>query len=403
MKFGFYRTTINPTLPCHLEGYQDRISIGQHDDLYINSLYIEGNNPILFHVLDVIIIEKELADECRTILSSKFNIPKDNIIISCIHTHSGPKVSSIICPNILPNSKYIEMLKKTMIKNTEICVNNLKEAKTYFGTADVEGYYCNRNVKDLPFNKTAYTLMFKDLENKPLLCFTNLACHPTILNGSNLYVSSDYVGVMRNEYENITGTPLIFINGECGDVSTRMVRQGADFNEVERVGKGIAKILSKTNNFKEINLENFKIQKYELVIDYNPQKDEFLNEAIPRLKHDINSRDNDDPKKIENRNLLESLLYKYNQEHINLIPTTYVLECNDFRFVTIPGEIVYNLANLLRSSDKKPMFICGYSNDFNIYAVDEAQYGLYFESYNTFYPKGKADEMIKETIKLYNN
>lgn len=59
------------------------------------------------------------------------------------------------------------------------------------------------------------------------------------------------------------------------------------------------------------------------------------------------------------------------------------------------------LGNQLRSHDDKKMIIMAYPNEFNGYAVDEAEYGLYFETFMSMYPKGKADLFIQNIMKLY--
>ena len=369
MKVAFCKEIINPTLPCHMEGYADRITNEQHDDLEVNTLLIEGSKTIIFHILDVILIDKNFGKKVISILSNKFSIPKEQIVIEATHTHSGPKVSTVLYPDILPSDKYLQSIINTIIKNTEYCLESKTEAKAFFGTTEVNGFYGNRNDKSLPFNNKVYTLQFRDFSNKPLISFINLACHPTILSPEELHISSDLIGVLRNEYLRLTDIPAIIVNGECGDVSTRHFRKGQDFTELERVGQGIAKLLVQTNNFIEVSLENISISSYTLTINYE-QHDGF-------------------PKK--------SSIFCLDKDH----PTCYLYETEDFRFVTFPGELVFNLGKLLRSKDEKPMFINAYTNAFNGYAVDKQQYGKYYESKMTNFPLGLADKLILEIINLY--
>lgn len=369
MRVAFCKELINPDLPCHMEGYADKISNEQHDNLEVNTLLIESNKTIIFHVLDVILIDSDFSEKVKSILSNKFSIDKDQIVIEATHTHSGPKVSTILSPNIKPSDKYLSSIIDVIVKNTEYCFAHKSEAKAFYGLSEVNGFYGNRNSKSLPYNNKVYTLQFRDLLNNPLVSFINIACHPTVLSPEDRRISSDYIGALRNEYLNLTGIPAIIVNGECGDVSTRLYRQGQNTNEMTRVGKGIAKSIVQSEYFKEISLENLSVSRFTLDINYQQTNTSPNDNPLIRLKKDN--------------------------------PTAFLYEADDFRFVTIPGEIVFNLGRILRSIDEKPMFINAYANAFNGYAVDAGQYGKYFESTITNYPFGKADEMVEGITKLY--
>lgn len=52
MRFSFYKTIINPVLPCHMEGYADRIATDIHDDLYLNTFVLQSHQTFVFHVYD---------------------------------------------------------------------------------------------------------------------------------------------------------------------------------------------------------------------------------------------------------------------------------------------------------------------------------------------------------------
>lgn len=401
MKIGYTNCIINPNLPCHMQGYQDRISLGLHDNLYLHTLYINNGEPLLIHVLDVIIIDLSFSEMLKDLLSKTFHIKKDNILISCIHTHSGPKVSHFLDPEIPVNQEYIHLLKEKIIENTKYVIDYQANAKVFIGTSSIDGFYSNRNGLDLPFYNQAMILRFETADNQSIVDFVNMACHPTILNGSNLYVSSDYVGVMRDEYEKLTNRPLMFCNAECGDVSTRLLRQGTGFDEVNRVGKGIAEILSKIEFENELNLAHMSVKSCTLEIDYKPNEDMFINDMLPKLKDPTRYFDEHDQRRHLAKMFVSRLEDKLKKNQIQLSIKTYVIEYDDFRIVTIPGELVYELGYRLRSVDQKPMFIIAYTNDFNGYAVDDEEYGKYFETFMSEYPYGKADQMIDETIQLF--
>lgn len=400
MKASVYRDTINPRLPCYMEGYGPRWSNRIHDNLNINSFVIEADDGcrLYFHVLDLILVTEEFVHDCKTVIHQKLDIEESHIFIMAIHTHAGPKVSVLREPTVLPDTDYMEMLKQVIVKNTERCQQELQICYCLTRSAVLNECYTNRNGLELPYNNQADVLEFYRMDGDLIFSVVNMACHPTVLSPSNLEISSDYVGALRNYFEGKVGHPLVFINGEGGDVSPRLIRQGVDFNEVERIGSKMGEQLLKIDKRTEIHFDTFDISCCKKTISYNVQEDIFIIEKMDQFKRKLEK----EPKEAEGiRLLLDNLQLKYDMKWICMDLEAYVVESKEFRFVAIPGELVGNLGKRLRNKDHKKMFICGYTNGFNSYAVDEAEYGLYFESYCSMYPKGKADEFISEILELY--
>lgn len=402
LEFAHVSSQIDPNIPFHMEGYHDRIATSIHDHLYMNTIYIKQETSLILHVLDTIIITKELANRIKKESALRFSISEDQVIVTCIHTHSGPTVSNIISEDVEVDQAYLSLLVERALQQTQEAMNQAFPGTLYYGTTKVDDFFCNRNGKDLPFNNTAYLWKVVDMSQTPRFVLVNMGCHPTVLKADNLAISTDFIGEMRTAYEAETGVPLIFVNAEGGDVSTRLLRQGNDFQEISRVGKGIAKELLKANITQEVHLSNPNISSYELTIDYTPKEDQWLCTQLNKYQDELSALEEDStPYKNLKFMFYNNLKKIYDKDHVHLQPTCWVVEFDDFRFVTIPGELVTEFGRILRSVDEKPMFILTYANDFNIYAVNKEQYGTYFESFNTLYPYGKADEMIEQTISLY--
>lgn len=402
MKFSYHKQNITPNLPCHMEGYDDRIATSIHDSLYLHSLCFNETMPIIIHVFDVIIITKEFAHRVKKACSEKFGVLQDHVLVTCIHTHSGPLVSNLITENLEPELAYMDSLLQASLDATAFCLQHLEEAKLSYGQINIDGFFCNRNGKNLPNNPIAYLFKIVRPNNEPFIDVVHFGCHPTVLHTDNLAISSDFIGAMRTHYELLTGTPLMFLNGEGGDVSTRLTRQASNFEEVERIGSGIAQKLVEKTTSKELSLDDLFTQSYSLNIDYDPKQDEWLVEHLKEYENKVKTMDPNSPHyKLFHDMYYMSLKKIFDQEHISLQPTTTIIEFSDFRIVTIPGELVYEFGRRMRNVDDKAMILLTYTNDFNIYAVNKEQYGQYFESFNTMYPYGKADEMIEATMNLY--
>ena len=62
-----------------------------------------------------------------------------------------------------------------------------------------------------------------------------MACHPTVLNGENLMLSADFPGALESCFAD--AEMVAFVNGSCGDMSTRFTRRESSFAEMERMAQ----------------------------------------------------------------------------------------------------------------------------------------------------------------------
>lgn len=399
MKIGYNTQIIPLFLPCSMEGYKDRIAYEQVDEIYIKTIYINEIEPVIFHVIDVVIIEKELSEKIKSYISQHFSIDEEHIFISAIHTHSAPRVSHKLDLDLEPDNHFIQGLMKEIYISTKKAIQGAVEGKVYIGKTEINGFFTNRNNPKFPFNNIAQMLRFEDYQHHNIIDIVNLACHPTILNQSNLRVSSDFVGAMREYYYQLTGHQLVFFNADCGDVSTRYVRQGTGFDEVNRVGKGIAELLSKVQ-YHEISLERPSIKTFSFDVDYVPAKDAYINKLYNQLKNAYKLFDKTDQRIFMKEHFLSLLDQKINHGRIQRILKSHIIEFKDVRIITLPGEIVYQLGHKLRCVDSKPTLLFTYTDDYFGYAVNQEAYGLYFETYMSGFQFGEADKMIDGIIQL---
>lgn len=390
MEISFKRQLINPELPVYLEGYGKRLSNTIHDDLEINSLMIKEGQPIIFHVLDVIMIEKEFSNQVKEVLFEKFALKPEQVVIEAVHTHSAPKVSKKFMASQEVEG-YLNLLQEKIIENTEYCLDNLKKSELNFTNTTVNNAYSNRNNQEIPYNNNLYLYQFKSEEQENEIDFLNMACHPTILSKEGTEISSDLVGQIRRDYEEETGRKLIVTNGECGDISTRFTRQGDDFKEVKRVSQLVIKSLLKASEKEELKTAEVIIKKSDSPISYEPQKEAILIAAKQKIESVSRNTTED--------NLISGYINsKLSQEKITIIPESFIYDFNSFVIVTIPGELVSELGKRIRESTSKKVIILAYSNDFLGYAVNKEQFGQYFESFLSEYPVGGADQFVDDII-----
>lgn len=96
-----------------------------------------------------------------------------------------------------------------------------------------------------------------DREDKPIAILTDYACHPVVLDPSNLLISADYPGVLQTFVEANTGAICFFLQGACGDIDpginigppiSKDRCCNARFKEVVRVGEILGAEVVKLSN-----------------------------------------------------------------------------------------------------------------------------------------------------------
>lgn len=392
MQFSYLKKLINPPLPIHMEGYMRRVADTLHDDIEAQILVFELSGQIvIWCVLDLILISQAFGDRLRQQLSEVSGMSVDHIMISATHTHSGPQTSDMLTPIEDVNPAYLDHIEKTLETGVKEALEKLTEVSANYQEIDFgHHFYSNRNVEEAYSNQTGYLLRFKNTADEVILDLLNFNCHPTILKEDTLALSTDLIGSLRRHYTEKTGNPLAIYLGEAGDVSTRFKRQGTDFAEVERVGKGLTEFLL-VSDWKDIKLDNLELSEINLSIPYNPLEDKDFSENYEKVSALIG--DNPDYRFMQNMmsNLLETHIGK-------LIYTGHLLNLGQVIITFFPGEIVAQLGKNIRSSNDKPVLLAAYTNAFNGYAVNQEDYGKYGETFFSRYPRGVADQFVAKFI-----
>lgn len=114
MKVGFSIKKINPNIGCQMEGYAPRNSTGIHDDLTVSAIFI--NNSFILISLDLIAIPGFRVDQIKRKLHEKFDINNNHIIISAIHTHSGPTITDLLIDYPKIDAEYWRLINNQAIK-----------------------------------------------------------------------------------------------------------------------------------------------------------------------------------------------------------------------------------------------------------------------------------------------
>ncbi|WP_303973227.1 hypothetical protein [Streptococcus merionis] len=385
MKVAWQKAQINPPLPTYMEGYVGgRKSQVIHDDIEAHVLIMANQEKYFVLIsLDIILIDKAFGLQLRTRLSRESGIAVEQIAVIATHTHSGPQISTKLSSGTAVNQDYLNEIEDTVSKVFTDCLKSLTPVQVYCKEVSIGIFYSNRNQPDLPYNEKAQFVRFIDEQGATVVDLMNFNCHPTILKADNLEISADLVGSIRQHYRD----NLMIVLGEAGDVSTRFKRQGEDFAEVDRVGRGIAERLT-LGEWQALRPSGFDLKTIIHEVSYDPASDLFLNNAKAQLEKAVSQQP-------EARVLLDMVEERLAQKSGTLSFEASIFSLGSLVFVFFPSEIVFELGKILR--DVHPnLILVAYTNDFRGYAVDQATYGKFGESLITDYPYGEADAFVKK-------
>jgi hypothetical protein len=218
LRAGYGEAVITPPLAVDLTGYGfylDRRAESVLDDLKARALYLSYQKTALLIIsCDIVCLTVESCDSLRKSISRRSNIPTENILITTIHTHTGPAVHSM--PGLgEPDLGYMSRLPGLIQEAAAKAVEDAQSAKFEFGAEICEPIGYNRRKNSFSgVDPALWVGIFK--RRSSAIYLLNYACHPVVL-GRQKVVSADWPGALVKEIER-TGNRGIFLQGFCGDI-----------------------------------------------------------------------------------------------------------------------------------------------------------------------------------------
>lgn len=403
MKVATTTANIRPQNEVYLVGYigEDRQKPAQgiHDDPLAVALLMElDNEKLLFLSIDVIMIPEDKARYIKKNIQTLFDIKYENIVISVIHSHSEPNGFNevgALCRK--DNEEYFHYATTCILESLKGLDEKLVEVEAEIGKTRVHGFYSNRNNIEKPFDDHATILRFLQGEHVVAAMF-NFNCHSTVLGMKNMLITSDITGKVRSLIAEDIGVIPYTFTGASGDISNRQYRKGNDFNELERVGHGVANKIKEITDFQPLQLDRFSITEVDYEIAYdNTELYEEYREAIARaqecLQHPSITEDEWKLRTSEKAVLEEKLKVKDVHFHV----PCKIIHMQALTIVTFPGELASCFGLELRARCTTPHFLLiGYADDYQGYFIEESEYGKCYETIATNTLKGESEKIIKK-------
>jgi neutral ceramidase len=259
-KAGTARATITPKAPMWMSGYAARTkpSQGVVHDLWAKALALEGPNGHrgILITLDVCGIGRDLSDRVRDAIQSRHRLGRDQIVLACSHTHSGPVVGrNLLSMYKLDTSQrdlisdYSRALEKTLLELSGQAIDRLADARLSWGIGRCDFAVNRRSNKepDVPALRDRLELSGPVDHDVPVLrvdrpggallaAIFGYACHCTVLDGYEF--CGDYAGFAQIELEaRHSGAQAMFVAG-CGADQNPIPRRSIEL--AERYGKELA-------------------------------------------------------------------------------------------------------------------------------------------------------------------
>lgn len=236
---GFARTEITPALGTPLGGYpvEDRVAEHIRDPLHANALVLERSGvKVALLSLDWIIIEEAEVDAIRQAVAAQSDIVPENVTICAIQTHSAPRTLSAFGWGDKV-ADYVQTALPKIVAAVIAAAQQLQPATVGIGTTHSDVGVNRRQIREDhtvalgvnpwgPYDSVMTVLRFEGRQG-PIATLVHYGAHPTVLSGKSRVVSRDWPGIMVDRMEELTGAPVLFINGAVGDVAPRTNYLGA--------------------------------------------------------------------------------------------------------------------------------------------------------------------------------
>ena len=228
LTLGKAREIITPELGGLFAGYgSPKTSTGVHDDLTATAFVLaSGQTKVLFLSLTIIGVGNDLTKELRDVCGKAAGVPAENVIISSVHTHSGP-----LFRDEDPFNYVGKILKPKLLAISAEATKNMQPVTVGVATT-TSMVGCNRrkHLKDDttilaqkpwgPYDSEMTVISFKGADGQTVANIIHCNAHNTSA-GINTEVTRDWCGVMIDRLDAESGGITAFYNGCAGDVCPR--------------------------------------------------------------------------------------------------------------------------------------------------------------------------------------
>ena len=249
---GVGKVEITPPKGTPLAGYsrrENKPAQGVRDPLYVRAITLsDGEDTALLVSADLLVFPPPLVEKLVQRISSKWNLPRQALILTATHTHSGPGAvaQGLLYPIVFGHysrQRERELIDQTLeavgqaIKDRQPVRWGFKSSEELLGDL-IE----NRMIPGAPVDGGLRVLMLEGMNGRPLAVVVSASAHPTLLSSKEMRFSGDYPGALTRRVETLyPGSTCLFVNGTAGDLRPLKRALGRSNDEaVDRFGETLA-------------------------------------------------------------------------------------------------------------------------------------------------------------------
>ena len=385
MEYSFLKINIESPFPTTQCGHSCQVEklFDYHDPLFARvTSFKDEKNWIIHFSFDLLAFDLAHRDELEKYFQGYYKDERIRVITSATHTHYANSVRDPEYVNYLSDLLKRETVKMEYRPIKDVKVSYRKIHSTAVGKSRISGYETN--------NELLCLLSFYENEDN----FLNVVyynCHPTILQANVPYFSAEYPGyVLAKLEQTYPHTDFTFLQGAAGDISSRFVRDGQDYEALIKLGDRL---------FEEIvALLKQEAPKHDLVLDYKEKRIEFEHEFKPidlsKIRANLSERELET---IRLGQIERAKLEKKNNEIFGKpIDEAIIarLDTGAASIIFFPNEIFSHYINYI---DTEKKMLVSYSNGYGPYVLPIDFEYITYEMFTDTLTK-KSKEKIIETI-----
>jgi len=206
-----------------------------HDPLKASAICIsDPSNELCVVVLDNLGLSGPICNKIRTKIHEITGIPISKLFVAATHTHAAPDLLGLWGGS--PDT-YLDHLINQASRAVAEAYLDRQPANLFYSTTQGNAY----NRRGWNTTDTSITIIEALAEDGTRLgSLVNFAAHPVVSRAENRGISSDYVHYLRAHLEQLSGAPVVYVNGAIGDVNPLEKRVINEWKVAETYGEAIA-------------------------------------------------------------------------------------------------------------------------------------------------------------------
>lgn len=369
-KAGLARVDITPQGSIMMAGYgfRDHPSEGVRQRLFAKALAIEddrGRRSVMV-TFDLVGMTRDVADPIAERVEKQYGLKRDQLLLNCSHTHSGPIVGyrarTTYTLNAAQEADVRRYTDKLIAQTVDLVGAALRDLSPAMLSVDIAnaGFAVNRRRVTAatrqypqPVDHDTLVIAVRDTGGKLRGVVFGYACHATVLG--DYQINADWPGYAQEEIEKAhPGAMALFLAG-CGADQNPLPRRKVEL--AQTYGKVIQEAVSIALAGKMKALDGNLQTAFERVaipFDAHPPREEWVRRT----------QDRDASVARQARHMLEIL------DKEGKLPESYPYAVqvwrfgNSFTLVALAGEVVVDYSLRLRAQHGwNNSWIASYSND----------------------------------------